>query len=317
MTAPMRTMPGPGAVIGAVVGDPGAWLLGMAGFIVRGGIIALLLPIWIAPSPVGIALFIGPGIINTGRLNGPAFIAVLVGVTIALLLVAGALLAAAWLEAMAFERLSADPEVAVMRGADGAPAASPGRLGRLVAVQLAALLPVLLAAIAASGPLAASVRHEILLPDDLAVPLFLRAARGAVQPLLILAASVVLADVISGLLSRRVLMPDTPTREASLRAVARVIAASTLSWLLSAVVMLPAIGAVMVTWAAVRDAWLSGAPFHPGQPAAAAAAAEATLIFVAVWVGALLLGGLVSALRGAFWTTRALPPGRGWTASGD
>jgi hypothetical protein len=308
-------MPAPGAVVGAVVGDPGAWLLGMAGFIVRGGIIALLLPIWTAPSPVGIALFVGPGIINTGRLDGPAFIAVFAGVTIALLLAAGALLAAAWLEAMAFDRLSADPEAAAMRGADGAPAASPGRLGRLVAVQLAALLPVLLAAVAASGPLAASVRHEILLPDDLAVPLFLRAARGALQPLLILAASVVLADLISGLLSRRVLMPDTPTREASLRAVARVIAASTLSWLLSAVVMLPAIGAVMVTWGAVRDAWLTAAPFPSGPRTAAAA--EATLLFVAVWVGTLLLGGVVSALRGGIWTARALPPGRGWTASGD
>jgi hypothetical protein len=316
--AAARSMPGAGAVFGAVIGDPGAWLLGVAGFLVRGGIFVLLLPILTVPSPVGIALFIGPGIINTGRLSGPALVAACVAVAVAMLLLTGALLVAAWLEQRAFERMSGDPEVAALAGADGGSAARPGRLGRLVAVQVAALVPVVLAALAAAGPLAASVRHEILLPDDLAVPLVLRAARGAVEPLLVLVASIVLADLISGLLSRRVLQPRRG-RPASPRAIVRgalrVIATATVGWLVAAVIMLPAIAAVIVTWGTVRDAWLSGAPFHSGP--AAAVAAETTLIFVAVWLAALLLGGLVSTLRGALWTARALPPGRDWTAGGN
>jgi hypothetical protein len=311
-------MPDAGAVFGAVLGDPGAWLLGVAGFVVRGGIVVLLLPILTAPSPVGIALFIGPGIVNTGRLNGAAFVAAFVAVALALLLLAGALVVAAWLEEMAFERLAADPEVAARVGGNGGGSAPEGRLGRLVAVQLVALVPILLAGLAAAGPIAASVRHEILLPDDLAEPLVLRAARGALEPLLVLVASIVLAEAISGLLSRRVLvprggLPGNPL--VLLRTTLRAIATSALGWLFAAVVMLPAVGAVIVTWGGVRDAWLSAAPFHSGPPAAAAA--EATLIFVAVWLGALLLGGVVSTLRGALWTARALPPSGGWTAGGD
>jgi hypothetical protein len=309
-------------VLTAVLADPGAWLLGTAGFIVRGGIVVLLLPIWTAPSPVGIALLIGPSVIDTGRLGGPALIAALVGLAGIVLLVGGALLAAAWLEEMAYERLGRDPETEALSGRRPGSARRPRRLGWLVLVQLAALLPVLLAALHGAGPIAASVRNEILLPGDLALPLVLRAARGATEPLLILAASVVLAEAISGLLSRRVLRPDArPDRRrapvALLRGVGSAITASTLGWLLAAVVLLPAMGAVVVAWGNVRGAWLSGAPFVPGRVEAEVAAAGATLLFVAVWVGALLLGGVVSALRGALWTARALPPGGDWTGGGD
>jgi hypothetical protein len=318
MSATARIAP----VLTAVLGDPGAWLLGAAGFMVRGGIVLLVLPIWTAPSPVGIALVIGPRIVNTERLDGPALSAALLGLAAIALLAAGALLAAAWLEAMAYERVVRDPEAEALSRRQPGSVRRPRRLVRLFVVQLVALVPVLLAVLNGAGPIAASVRNEILLPSDLARPLVLRAAQGAIEPLLLLALSIVAAEGINGLLSRRVLMPagraDRRTTPAHLlRGMGGAIAASALGWLVTAVVLLPAIGAVVVAWGHVRVAWLSGAPSVAGAAGTELAAIGAMLLFVVVWVGALLLGGVVSAVRGALWTARLLPEDGGWTTGGD
>lgn len=301
----MIASPRAATVIGAVVADPGAWLLGSAGFLVRGGIVLLVAPIWAAPSPVGISVLVGPQIIDTGRLTGTAFIAAFIGVAALVLLAAGAVLASAWLEAATFDRLGQDPEAAAFAGVDG-PAARPRRLRMLAAVQVLALVPVAFAALVAAGPIADAVRTEVLLPTDLTMPLVLRAARLAVGPLAILVASIVLAEVLSGWLSRRVLLAGVGRRRpispiGAVRAVAAILGASIGGWLIAGVVLLPALGAVVVAWDGVRRAWLD-APFDASHVSADLGAAAATMLFVAVWVGALLLSGVVSAVRGALWT---------------
>src|SRR3972149_6684624 len=101
-----------GAALSVVVAEPSLWLLGSAGFLVRGGLVLLALPIVTLPSPVGITTLLGPAVVNTGRLEGPLLAAVAAG----LLLVAGlclaGLFAAAWIDAALFERFVADPHTA-------------------------------------------------------------------------------------------------------------------------------------------------------------------------------------------------------------
>ncbi|MGH2407044.1 MAG: hypothetical protein ACRDF7_03045 [Candidatus Limnocylindrales bacterium] len=309
----MTTISRATTLAGSVLADPGAWLLGTAAFVVRGGIVLLVAPIWTAPSPVGIAVLIGPRIIDTERLTGAALVSAYIGAAALVVLLVGAVLASAWLEAAAFDRVLRDK----LHHDD-----RPGRLRRLAAVQALALVPVALAALVAAAPIADAVRAEILMPTDLSMPLVLRAARAATEPLAILVASIVLAEALNGWLSRRVLWSTaggirSTSPVGALRAAASTVSASVTGWLLAGVVLSPAVGAVVVAWDGLRRAWLDGAPFDPARSAADIGVALATVLFVAVWVAALLLGGIVSALRGALWTARALPNGGGWTAGGD
>ena len=77
------------AALEAAVSDPGAWPLGMLGFLVRGGFVVLALPILTLPSPVGLATLLGPAVISTGRLDGP-LLALLVGSGLTMLAIVGA-----------------------------------------------------------------------------------------------------------------------------------------------------------------------------------------------------------------------------------
>ena len=88
-------------------------------------------------------------------------------------------------------------------------------------------------------------------------------------------------------------------------------------WLLALAVLAPAMIAVLIAWSGARDAYLAGALSNFERLAAAAMAVGATLLFVAVWTGTLLLGGVVSALRAALWTGSALTARGDWTGGGD
>jgi hypothetical protein len=164
------------------------------------------------------------------------------------------------------------------------------------------------------------VREEILLPGDLAVPLPLRAAAGAAWPLTLLVAALVLAEALNGVLSRRVLLRGVegaePWRPLGRRLLGAVATAVT-GWLLAGAVLAPATIAVLIAWAGARDAYLTGALTDLERVAAAVTAIGATLLFVAVWTGTLLLGGVVSALRAALWTGNALGARGDWTKGGD
>jgi len=75
--------------------------------------------------------------------------------------------------------------------------------------------------------------------------------------------------------------------------------------------------AVFIAWAGARDAYLTGAVIDFERVAATVGAIGATLLFVAVWTGTLLLGGVVSAFRAALWSGSALTARGDWTTGGD
>lgn len=75
-------------------------------------------------------------------------------------------------------------------------------------------------------------------------------------------------------------------------------------WLASLAVLLPVSWALGVIWDAVREAYLS--PVGTGYAGAVATLAIVTLALCATWVGAVLLGGFVSALRAALWSAEGL-----------
>src|SRR3989304_449023 len=93
-----------GAALSVVVAEPSLWLLGSAGFLVRGGLVLLALPIVTLPSPGGITTLLGPAVVNTGRLEGPLLAAVAAGLLLAAGLCPAGLFPPAWVHAGPFER---------------------------------------------------------------------------------------------------------------------------------------------------------------------------------------------------------------------
>jgi hypothetical protein len=76
----------------AAVSDPGAWPIGILGFLVRGGVVVLALPILTLPSPVGVGTILGPAVISTGRIEGPLRDLLIVATTAFAVIVAMAVL---------------------------------------------------------------------------------------------------------------------------------------------------------------------------------------------------------------------------------
>src|SRR5690242_4505601 len=76
--------------------EPSAWIVALAGFLARGGIVVLLVPILPLPSPVGIANIVGPAVVTpAGPSSQGIAILVAAGVVVVGWIVFGVLIGAA------------------------------------------------------------------------------------------------------------------------------------------------------------------------------------------------------------------------------
>jgi hypothetical protein len=285
----------------AAVSDPGAWPLGMLGFLVRGGLVVMALPILTLPSPVGLATLLGPAVISTGRLDGPLLV-LIVGSSLALLAIVGLALVLAAIEQ------------ASLHGRWGRPAPMPPRtaLGRLVALELVAIGPLAIVVALTLPTIVDEVRAELLLPGDLAVPLVVRVAARTLVPLAALVAAILVAEAIDGSLSRRVLVEQRRRRSPG-RGLFSVIVTATFGWLATLIFLVPGLAVTSATWEAARVAW-SGLASDPTS-SEMVLASVATVAMVAVWIGVLWLCGIASILRAHLWSSRVGVAGD-WTGVG-
>lgn len=289
------------AALEAAIADPGAWPLGMLGFLVRGGLVIMALPILTLPSPVGLATLLGPAVISTGRLDGP-LLALIVGSSLALLAIVGCALVLA-----AFEQAS-------LHARWGRPARMPPRtaLGRLIALELVAIGPLALVVALTLPTIVDEVRAELLLPGDLAVPLMVRLIARTLLPLAALVAAILVAEAIDGSLSRRVVIEQRRRRSPG-RGLISVVASAALGWFATLFVLVPGLAITGATWEAARVAW-SGLASDPTS-SETALASVATVAMVAVWIGVLWLCGIASILRAHLWSSRVGVAGD-WTSVG-
>jgi hypothetical protein len=315
----LRTLARPGwrgsvaTALAVVLSNPWLWLLGALGFAVRGGIFLLALLIIVLPTPVEVRQLLGENLSSSGLT--PAFLGLLVSIAgAALIVVGGALLLAAGVELAAFRRFVSDPESGLEAGrAGGAVAADTGRRGLLAwlfVVQLAAAVLVALAAL----PLAVSVydatTQELLRPTPGGEVLYIRVLSAVREPLLFLLIAIVLIDLLTASVSRHLmtghyglaapsgLVPRLARRPLGL------LATAALTWLLSAVVLVPVAWVVDIAWDATRSAYLGQRA--EVDPQALAWLAVVTVVFAAMWAAAVLAAGFVSALRAGLWTAESL-----------
>ena len=331
-----RGLPGMSPAARGLLSSPVMWVVGAAGFLARGGILVLALPILSLPTPVGVTLLVPPLSVTTSGISSAFVPELLATGAFTVLVVALGLLLGALADAVAYQQLAGLARAHAVAARDAAahdvathtsilPATMPGPRGgaprlvaRLIGVEILALLPAIAMSILTVSRLIAVGEQEYLLPSSTSVPYVTRVLQGASTALIALGGCLLLADLVNALLSRRLLRgayrPEAvptagrprPTARAAqaLRGAARIVATWLAAWLFTIVSLVPGLLAITLAWPAVRDtfaATLSSAPPGPVELAAA------TLAFVAAWIIALLVAGAGSALRAAAWSSGRLP----------
>jgi hypothetical protein len=289
-----------GASLLAVLATPATWVLGLLSFLLRGGLLVVLLPIVTVPSAVGI-----------GNLLGPALTALVLGDTMGGLLVVSAavlLVLALWLgicgwiaaaaEAESIRLVAEDEEVGA---APAVLASTPRVAGRILVARLLSMLPLLIALAVGGVQVVGVAYRELTVPTGSGAPLVTRVAAGAAESLALILVAWLVGEALGALAARYVALGGRRVLGALWAAIVDLVrhplavlfgAILPLATLL--VVLVPTAVATGAAWSALRTVLIE----DDGTVAAVALVA----LLVVLWLGGLVLIGLVSAWRGAVWT---------------
>jgi hypothetical protein len=293
------------AALLAALGRPSWWILALAGFLVRGGIVLFVVAIVTLPSPLALSNVFGP-IVTQLYFGGlePGTVALIV---IAIVVVVAWVVAGSW--------IAAATEVALIREAqqaaadEGLPVGPPRPAGRLVvsrlaAAHLVALVPLAVTVAIGSVQIYAVAYRELVNPTD-ASPIVLRVVQGAAAPLAAIAIVWVLCEIVGGMAVRRIVLDRASVLGAVLRSVLGLVrrpAGGLLAPVVTTAVLLVDLGAVlvmvMIVWTQVRNRLVHGIddPLPTGL---------ALVTLGAAWCLALLVTGLIDAWRSAAMTFEA------------
>ncbi len=281
---------------------PATWVVALAGLLAGGGLLLAAGPILVLPTPTGLQNLLGAPV-STLVFGDPSgeFVTLVAGAVVAgSLLLGGGLLAGSWAERRGLDLVlgaAADegflPAMPDLGGA-------PGSLS-VAAVRLLSLLPPLVAGAIAWPTLYAVTYNELILPDDLATPLPIRVI-GRIAPLLaFVLVTWLLSDAAAAVGVRRLVLDRRSVPAAwvlgwagLLRRPHRVVATAVVGVIVTAVAAGPALAAAVLGWARVREVLAVGR-----DPVVMALAVA---IWVAIWLGALVMAGVGAAFRTAAWT---------------
>jgi hypothetical protein len=301
------------------LGRPSWWLLALAGFLARGGILLAVLPIVNLPSPLVLSNLVAPVIVPLALGHVDEGIVVTVAVAVGGLLawlIVGGLVGAATDLALIREGLAAAREEGVTGPtASDAVAASPSRrdrrggfrlVARIFAVRSLAHLPfALVLAIGTIGIIQVAYA-ELTRPADVDTPLVLRVAVAAAWPIAAIVIAWFVGELAGGIAARRIVLAGDGVRGALAGAVVAVVRQPR-STVVPAVAMTIALALILGgTLGGARVAWLraDGALTDPRIDAAALVVALGAL--VAIWLAALVLIAVLTAARSAALTFEAV-----------
>jgi len=278
----------------AVLAHPSWWVLALAGFLVRGGLLVLLLPLIPLPTTAGLANAVGPMLV--GFVFGgpsPAFL-LLFGAAVAALtlwLVLGGALGVATDLAL-IRRAAADEELG-----EGEPP-TRGGTWRALLVRWLAHLPTTAILLWGAARLVDAAYAELISPGDAGLPVPIRVLLRVPLVVGLLLATWLAGEAIGGL-AVRYMAAGSGSRAAlaqALMAIARPSGLAVLVMTHAALAVALVVGG-MATWAAAEHArivLLDGAA-RPTQWIALG-------LLSAGWLGTLWLVALAAAWRSAAWT---------------
>ncbi len=305
----MRTAATPGwrALVGhalaAPVEQPSLWLLGSLSFILRGGIVLMLLPIVVFPTQVEARLMLGGNLGTTGFTPG-FWVAVMAATIVSTGLVMVVLYALAQLEISAFDRLNGDPDF------EPNPARDPGaRLRDLFVVESLTLIALLLAAVPLAAALGQTTYQEVLNPSSSA-SIYERVVGQILPPLVLVAVALPIIDSISARWVRG-LLEGRSVGSALVVSVGAIvcrpfwfIATALLAWAALALAIAGTEWGLTVAWQATRATFLATTSIS--DMLSSIAALLVAVLLAGVFVCGLAICGYVAGFRNALWTVTGL-----------
>jgi hypothetical protein len=288
------------AAVLATIGQGRWWLLALAAFLVRGGLVLVVVPLLILPSPADVASLVPPSVSGTG-LGHPtaALVAILVAiglVTFGLVVVTTVL--GTWLEAALVDATASDEEVEALAPMEG--------LGRVpleaaLEVRLVAHLPTAVALGFGVSAFADALTAELLSPRP-GNPLLVQILERAPLPAALILVAWLAGEAWGGLALRR--LAATGSTRAALRAgLGDLVRPSGLATLVvtTVVVALP----LAALWLAAGRAFDRLWPLLV-EPADDGIVLVALGLLVGTWFAGLWLLGIALACRSAAWTAEVL-----------
>jgi hypothetical protein len=289
------------AALLAVLERPVTWVLGLVGFLVRGGWLIVLAPIVVLPTAVGIANVVAPLVedIAFGRRTDEVITAGAIALIVALVwLIGGGLLAAA-------AEVECVRQTLVGLGETSPRTTMRHPIWRVFAVRCLTLVPFVVA-LAWSGFRLTSVGYrELTVPSDVGIPILYRILGGAPDAIMAMLLTWLFAEIAGGLAARTVILEATQVRDA-LREALRDLRHR--PWRLGALASLSAavlLAVIGVTGLATSTTW-DGLRAALGEGDVSIGAAALLVLFVGLFAAGLVILGLVTAWRSAVWTVIAV-----------
>jgi hypothetical protein len=289
----------------ATLSTPATWPLALAAFLLRGGLLLVLLPIVVLPSPVSLGNVLGPALTTVVLSGVPVELAILVGAMglAAIVWVLGGGLVAAALEAEG-ARIVAGRDDGPQRGTASERGISGQVALRIFAARLVAHVPTSAAFVWAAARLVSVAYRELTSPSDIVSPIVWRVLRGAPEVIVVLGIIWMAGEIVGGLAARRIALGgvDVPRAlgQAVVAMIRRPLVALVGFWvpaIVLALVLLPSASAAALAWGAVRVAM--GTSSNP------IGSMLAVLVFVVLWTVGLLLIAVTTAWRAAVWSVAA------------
>lgn len=281
---------------------PASWALGLAGFLAGGGLLVMAWPIVVLPTPTGLQNSLG-GPVSSLVFGAPSteLLWLLGGVALAAVVVLlGGLYAGAWAErqgiGLTLEAAADEGILAPAPDLSGAPGA-----GRIALLRLLSLAPVLGALLLGWRTLYDVTYRELILPDDLVTPLPVRVLGEVPWVVLGIGVAWMISDAAAAVAVRRLVLERRPVLVAWLlgwwdvvRRPHRVLPTALVGSAALVLAAGPGLVAAAVGWGRVSEVVLDAR-----DPLTVAVA---VVVWVAIWLGALVLAGVGAAFRAAAWT---------------
>jgi hypothetical protein len=295
------------AALLVTLATPATWPIALATFLVRGGIVVVLLPIVVLPTTVGIGNTFGPTLLTVTFGSIPFEVIVMagsIGFGALLWVVVGGWLAAA-LEAEGARIVASDEEVVgppLGPQPLGPPPHTAGHVAtRILIARLLASLPLGVVLALGSIRLVFVTYRELTTPLDVATPIAVRVLGGAPEVVIAVIVAWMLAEIVGAVAARHIVLTDARVGAALVHAVAVLLREPLSSlarfWLPSLVllvIVVPSALAAGSAWEAVGSVL--------SQPDDPIWLLVTVVAFVGLWIVGLLLIGVVCAWRAAIWT---------------
>jgi hypothetical protein len=295
------------SLIGALLvtlATPATWPLALGTFLLRGGIVLVVAPIVVIPTPVGLGNLLAPVLSSVAFGSVPTeFVVAVVAVcaSLVLWLVVGGWLAAL-LEAEGARIVARREAIGAFRAATQ-PGPWPDRhvAGQILMVRLLASLPLGIVLAVGSVRLVFVTYRELTSPLDIATPIVLRVLRDSPEVVVAIVAAWMIGEIVGAMAARRIVLARAGVAGALRDAVATSLRqpASTLArfWLPTLVLALVTAASALVAaaaWNAVASV-LGGRSDPPGI-------LMSVVLFVGLWIVGLVLASVTCAWRAAAWT---------------